>query len=229
MTCFGTVLSDETSVGHAWTIYRRESDDEWVPLEWTDSSTRSVTSVDAITRMVDLTSTYTAVSYLLTSTAFSSITTATWLLRITTLTADGACMAPLPTVTGQTNLVGKVALGIPKLAADIRAGLRQNLALPTWSNTATARLASRSTSFCTLPPPVVATKTGALGKCSQPPMHASGATGASGSVWLHPLTTDTSAKARAFVDATLIAPRPRASGHALVGAVVMPLPLGGCQ
>ena len=228
MTCFGT--AGDTSTGHAWTIYRRESDEEWVPLEWTDSVFASLTTVDIIKRMVDRTDVYKTVTHILTSTAFTTVTTADWIKQVTTLSADGACTVSLPTATGQTNIIGKASMAIPALSADIRSGLRQGLALPKLTSTATASQAYRSTGVCTLPELTVTGRTGAHGDGAVPKLQAVGAAGASGSVWLHPLTTDTSAKARAFVDATLIAPRPRASGHALVGAVVMgecvaPLPV----
>jgi predicted transglutaminase-like cysteine proteinase len=230
MTCFGTVLSDETSVGHAWTIYRRESDNEWVPLEWTDAAFQTLSSVNDIKRMVDRTAVYTAVAYILTSTAFTATTTANWLLRITTLRSTAAVTMPGGISTGQTNISCKGAATIPAVTATARAGLRPSLALPKLTATATARQISRSAGACTLPAPITTGRTGAHGDGAFPKLQAVGATGANGSVWLHPLTTDTSAKARAFVDATLIAPRPRASGHALVGAVVMgecvaPLPV----
>jgi len=216
ITCFGTASDN----GHAWTIYRRESDEEWVALEWTDSSSRSVASVDNLTRMVDLTATYTEVNYILTSTAFSSITTATWLLRITTLTADGACTAPLPTVTGQTNLVGKASLTAPMPTMIAYAGARAALTAPKATASAAAHTELTAAGTCTAPLPTVAGYTGARGDCTAPSPTVTILAGAKG-VCTAPLAkVAATATSQALVAAALTAPMPIVSGYALVGALV---------
>lgn len=225
MTCFGT--AGDTSTGHAWTIYRRESDEEWVPLEWTDSVFASLTTVDIIKRMVDRTDVYKTVTHILTSTAFTTVTTADWIKQVTTLSADGACTVSLPTATGQTNIIGKASMAIPALSADIRAGLRQGLALPKLTSTATASQAYRSTGVCTLPELTITGRTGAHGDGAVPKLQASGATGASGYVALPALTTDTSGTSRILVTASMRIPAAQGTGTALVGSIgqgVMGLP-----
>jgi len=132
MTCFGTAGGS----GHAWTIYRRESDEEWVPLEWTDSALASLASVDNLKRMLDVRDTYTAVAYILTATSFSAVTTPDWVKKLTLLTAEAALSFPALSVSGRVGSSASATLRLfqgllaTSLTVQGKTGARASLKIP---------------------------------------------------------------------------------------------------
>jgi len=228
ITCFGTV--GETSTGHAWTIYRRESDEEWVPLEWTDSAFRTLASVDAVKRMVDRTDTYTGVSYILTSTAFTAITTATWLKRITLLHATASMTAPMPVVTAEVGPVARAFMTAPMPRVTGQTGAAGSCVAPMPRVGATATLAQPAHGACVAPMPVVTAQTGAHGECVAPMPQVTAQTGAAGLCVAPMPTMAATATSRAWVRAAITAPMPVVTGQALAGIVahgtcVAPMPV----
>jgi len=223
MTCFGTVAGD-TTAGHAWTIYRRESDEEWVPLEWSDSAFQTLSSINNVTRMVDRTAVYTAVSHILTSTAFTAITTAKWLLRVTTLRATGDMTAPCPDSTGWTNISSTASMKAPAATAFGYTGAQAALAAPLPNVAATAHAVLSATGVCVAPLPTVAAGTGARGDCTAPLPQVSVLAGARCDCAAPLPTVLATAAGRALVQGAMTAPVPVLSAHALTGI----LALGEC-
>jgi len=227
MTCFGTVAGD--TAGHAWTIYRRESDEEWVPLDWTDAAYQTLATIDDVLRMVDRTAVYTAVSYILTSTAFAAITTAKWLLRITTLRATGDMTAPCPDSTGWTNLSATGSCEAPAATADGVTGAWASLTAPLPMVAATAHVVLTGQGVCVAPLPTVVAGTGASGDCTAPLPQVSVLAGARCDC-IAPLPAVTAqAASRALVQGSMTAPGPTLSAHALTGILgagecIAPLP-----
>jgi len=119
-TAFGTVLtSGLVAAGHAWLMYRRQTDEEWIPLDWTQGASAYTGPLANIKRQCDLSDSYTKISYILTDEAFYAVNDFNYIANLTTnrATGDGtipalACSASSgPHATGAASLVALVGNG----------------------------------------------------------------------------------------------------------------------
>lgn len=220
MTCFGTLTaSDGTSDGHAWTIYRREPDEEWVPLEWTESDLTALASVADIKRMVDLTASYTAVTDILTASTFTTLSTATWLKRMTTLRADGSMTLPCPDSAGQTNITADGACIMPATVASGSTGSRAAMIAPSPTVTATSHVVLTGKGACTMSVPTVAATAGAQGSCSIPAPQVVALAGARCDSTMSPLSVAATGASRPLVRGVMTMGAMQVSAHALDGSI----------
>ena len=124
-TIFGKVGINDA--GHAWVLYRRIYDNEWVVLDWTSSIEYS--SITAMPRLLDIRDTYHTVEYALThvSTHFQAVVSGkndfvalnnSFWREITINHASGAITLPALALVGQTNIsaAGQIDLFKGRLA-----------------------------------------------------------------------------------------------------------------
>ena len=112
-TAFGKVLTSElTEGGHAWCMYRRASDEEWIPLEWTIQPTPYTGTVDAIRRQVDLTGTYPTISHILTNEVFYAVNDSNYIAKLAKITSSGVLTLPALTIASTTSLSARGDLEI---------------------------------------------------------------------------------------------------------------------
>jgi len=163
-TCFGTVGVDRT--GHAWTIYQRESDCEWIPLEWTAGPIPWDRTAQDIKRMLDLTATYTGVEYLLTSSDFFKIASLSYARLLMVNHARASIAALFPTASGKTNVSASASLHVLLPTLTGAAGACGSMCSPLPQILATGLQASVGFGDCTLSHPEISGCPGAQGVCS---------------------------------------------------------------
>lgn len=171
----GTYSSGATSTDHAWVEYLRESDNQWVTLDWTEGSDywHSVYDLDMLpTTYPGMTQNYITASEHITSTNVVSLADTTSYinsLRITSMAATiplltikasgqnfstGAATMPKMSVSATRGASGDVAVEIPLLAASgtikaLTASLSSNI--PRLTITATGTNGNRATMAKFLP------------------------------------------------------------------------------
>ena len=152
VTVFGRVGIDQQ--GHAWLSYRRESDGNWVALDWTSGSAN--TAITAMTPLVDRPY-YATVDYALTAQTFFAVrqSVATFFARVSAENLD----LPLPELDGTASLglAGVATLPTSWLRVTARGAGQGHTTLPGPDLTARAGLTALA---AVLPSPTLTGRTG---------------------------------------------------------------------
>lgn len=138
-TAFGIVVTSAlVEVGHAWLMYRRQTDEEWIPLDWTRGSAAYAGGLASIYRQCDLTDSYTKISYILTDERFFAVSDANYIARLVANRSTGA--GTLPAVTGDsvTCIAATGAASIRPLAGAGQCGAKAAATLPSATGTGAA-------------------------------------------------------------------------------------------
>lgn len=172
-TAMGTVMTAAlVTAGHAWVMYRRTTDEEWIPLEWTAQPTPYTVPISSINRQVDRAADYTAISYILTDEAFYQVADANYIANLAANRSTGAATLPALAGTGTVGLSAWAALTLPAATATGTCGARASASLPALAATGTAKEAAT-----------------ARGEAVMPALDATGATGATGAMTISALKT----------------------------------------
>jgi len=149
-TAFGTVLSSSlVSVGHAWLMYRRESDEEWIPLDWTQGAAVYAGALSTIKRQCDLTDSYTKISYILTWERFYAVNDANYIAKLEANRSTGDGILAALTGDGTTCISASGAGKLSALSGSGLCGARGAATLPGVTGTGTAAIESRGTGAAT--------------------------------------------------------------------------------
>uniref|UniRef100_I2Q022 Transglutaminase-like superfamily protein n=1 Tax=Desulfovibrio sp. U5L TaxID=596152 RepID=I2Q022_9BACT len=135
-TVFGTYGMD--SIGHAWTIFLRASDGEWVVMDWTAYDV-SPPDIEDLPRQLDVLSTYKDVSKVLTRDAFVATTQAQFVASITNNHAVGLASLPIPAGSAASGPHASGVATLSKMTGDGRCGARASASLPAVTGTGTAQ------------------------------------------------------------------------------------------
>uniref|UniRef100_I2Q1D3 Transglutaminase-like superfamily protein n=1 Tax=Desulfovibrio sp. U5L TaxID=596152 RepID=I2Q1D3_9BACT len=227
-TAFGMALTtDLVASGHAWVMYRRLTDEEWIPLEWTFQPSPYDHEIEEITRQVDMAATYTKISYILTDQTFSAVTDADYIAHLAPNRTAGAVTLPLPAVAATTGNGASAALTFwagtlaTTLAVSGQAGARADMAISAPAVAGTATQAATARGLCAVPALAALGTTGAVGVCDLPRATVAGLCG--GSAWadlaLPVPALSATATTAALVTAALLFPHPDVAATAGVGAV----------
>ena len=184
-TVFGKAMTTELAeIGHAWVIYRRISDEEWIPLEWTWQPSPYDVEAGQIVRQIDKTDSYTRISYVLTQATFGAVDPVGYFAELAVNRAAGVVALPLPAVAART---GNHASGVLDLFVDslgglsimvaARAGARAAVALPLLQISATATQHNVARGVLVLPSLAVEGRSGARGEVSLPALAVQGRSG----------------------------------------------------
>lgn len=227
-TAFGTVLTSAlTENGHAWVLYRRQSDEEWIPLDWTIQPSPYAVAASQIARQVDQTATYTAIQYILTDQAFFAVNDASYIARLAANRSTGAASLPVPAISGATSSHASAAVSLfaGVLATTVsvagQTGARADIAAPApaVAGLATQRLSGQGD--CLVPQPQAMAGAGAVGAAMLPRTTVRGLCGnyawADLALPLPALSATGTEAALAAADVAL--PRPAVQGGAFAGGV----------
>ena len=72
-TAVGTIKVDGVLSGHAWVLYRRETDEEWIVLDWTLGTNNYTGAVSEQSPYLSLSNLFTNIAYILTESAFFQV------------------------------------------------------------------------------------------------------------------------------------------------------------
>lgn len=227
----------ESDSGHAWCVYRRMVDEEWVLVDWTLTSASYSSPIEQWDRFLDQMAVYENIDHVLTESKF--YVTDTWSIREGLLTnrAAGSVSLPLFQVFGTTgnHAVGEIGLfrnfaGELTLAVEGRGGARGVVTLPCLDVSGTASQADTATGEVVLPLLSVFVRCGARGECALPALGVSGRCGGSvsGSVTLPLLRVCASAEQDNLAVGSVTLPLLQVRGHASQenlarGEVMLPL------
>ncbi len=227
-TAFGLAMTtDLVASGHAWVMYRRLTDEEWIPLEWTFQPSPYDVEAWQINRQVDMTSSYTKISYILTNEAFYAVNDANYIPKLAAIRSMATASLPFPTASATAGLSATAALKFFQgtLATTLfvagQAGARASLVVGAPTVDGEASQVATSRGACVAPAMAATGAAGAQGVAKLPRLVASGRCGLSGraDVALPILALAATGTAAALVAAELLLPRPTVAGMADVGAV----------
>jgi predicted transglutaminase-like cysteine proteinase len=130
-TAFGTAMSSAlTEVGHAWVMYRRLTDEEWIPLEWTAQPTPYTVPIYSINRQVDRAADYTAISYILTDEKFYTVADINYIANLAANRSTGEAAIPALEADGASGPRCAASLRLGKMDATGQAGASLSDYLP---------------------------------------------------------------------------------------------------
>lgn len=226
-TAFGTMLASSFDViEHAWVMYRRRTDEEWVPLDWTIRPTPYTGNIGQFPRQVDLAGTYTRISYILTEKAFGPVPdVARYIARLAANRSAGSLKLPLFTVSGATGnrATGRIALFAGQRGTTITVqgstGALACAELPALEITGQASQTNFAQGRLVIPFLCAAGSTGAIGAITLPSLSAVGLCGmpAKGAARLPMLAIVATATTEALSAAALRLPVFRIRGTAKTG------------
>jgi len=228
-TAFGAALSASlAAAGHAWCLYRRETDEEWVPLDWTLGATAYVGAISGISRQIDLAGTYTAINHVLTHEAFYAVNDADYIANLAANRSTGSAALPAPSCAAAAGLSASASLVLfagvlaTSMTVSGQAGARAAMALPAAALSGTAQEMTPAVGPCAVPLPVVAGTAGAIGAGALPLATATGTCGLSAraDLALPLLALSASGQTAALVAADLLLPRAAVQASAVAGVVV---------
>jgi hypothetical protein len=235
--CGRALSTDLAEIGHAWVIYRRLTDEEWIPLEWTKQPSPYDVTAAQVKRQLDVQDVYTRISHVLTATSFSSVDSSGYYAQLAVNRASGAVSLPLFQVSGATgnHAEGEIELfrdfsGELTLSVEGRGGARGAVALPLFGVSGTASQANTATGEVALPLFSVDGRGGANGECALPLFDVFGRCGnaARGSVTLPLFRINAAADHDNLANGKVTLPLFVVLGHAVQdnrarGEVVLPL------
>ena len=179
-TAMGTVLTTAlVEIGHAWVMYRRTTDEEWIPLEWTAQPTPYTVPISSINRQVDRAADYTAISYILTDERFYQVADTNYIANLAANRSSGAATLPAMTATGTVGLSAVAAMALPAATATGSCGATASALLPALATTGTAKEAATARGEAVMPALDATGATGATGEMTVAALRAVGTCGTS--------------------------------------------------
>jgi len=182
--CGKAMTTALTEIGHAWVMYRRLSDEEWIPLEWTWQPSPYDVEAGQIVRQIDKTDSYTRISYVLTHATFGAVDSVGYLSQLEVNRASGTLPLPALSVAARTgnHASGRLDLFVDPLGGlsitvEGRTGARASFSLPMLQITATATQQNVAHGVLTLPYFSVEARSGARGEVRLPALSAQGRCG----------------------------------------------------
>lgn len=231
-TAFGTVMTTNlTEVGHAWVMYRRLTDEEWIPLEWTFQPSPYDIEAWQVKRQLDMTATYTAISYILTDELFSQVTDSNYIAHLAANRSTAAGVLPALASTATTSVAARASLTLAAVSAAGRTGALATATFPSATGTAIARAVFSARGDMALSLVQSSGTTGGLGSGALWHLAATGrcGTSATGKANFPALSVAASADVESLAWAGLDVPAITLRGKASVGSIgvgdaVFPLP-----
>lgn len=162
-TAFGTVMTTAlVEGGHAWVMYRRLTDEEWIPLEWTFQPSPYTVEASQINRQIDMTDSYTAISYILTNEAFFAVNDVNYIAKLLANRSAGAATLSALTGAGTTGLVASGAASLSALTGTGLCGAIAAASLARMTGTGTAQQLATAWGAATLAAMTGSGSTGAV-------------------------------------------------------------------
>lgn len=219
VTCFGLVGADHS--GHAWTCYKRMTDERWVVLEWTAYNSRYAYDVDLLPLAADA-PWYNTIQYTLTSTSFAAVNK-TPAAYFAVPRGDGAATLPLPVAEGATGPVAAVAAALPTLSLAALSGSRGAATLPAPSLSAAGECPALTHGDMAMPAFALSGAAGAHGALSLalPQAVGTAASGVRGAATLPMPVAAGAARADGVGVAAMALPMPRLAARAGAQAVAV--------
>ena len=226
-TAFGKVMTTSyVEYGHAWVMYRRMTDEEWIPLDWTRGIATYVGALTTIARQVDVTDAYTGISYILTNERFYAVNDVNYIPKLAANRSDGAMIFPALDAAGATGINAHGAVVFSRLTATGRTGARGEGSFPGLASDGEAHQESYAHGDVAFPAMTAMGATGAVGALGFSALKAIGSCGtsASGRANFPALAAIGTATVETLASGALTFPRLQVIGRALTGTVVQ----GGC-
>lgn len=222
-TAMGLAMNTSlVEIGHAWVMYRRLTDEEWIPLEWTWQPSPYTIEASQINRQVDMASSYTKISYILTNEQFSQVADVNYIAHLAANRSSGSTTLPALTGQARTGVHGTGEVSLSSLAGVGLCGATAAASLPRPAGTSAAQQLATALGATTLAAITGDGTTGAVAAGILSSLSSSGqcGTSASGRANFPAITGYAAATVDALIRGAVILPELRATGRAFPGAVV---------